>query len=61
MVSAIFWAEPVLMSAPASMPEVMMRSTEDIMLCAPETMVFTVVTSPPPPMMPPTSAPRIRL
>ena len=61
MVLAIFWAEPVLISAPASTPEVMIRSTEDIMEEAPETMVFTVVTRPPPPMRPPTRAPRIRL
>ena len=61
MVSAIFCAEPVLISAPARIPDVMMRRTEDIMLCAPLTMVFTVVTSPPPPIMPPRRAPRIRL
>ena len=34
---------------------------ESLVLCAPETMVSTVVTRPPPPMMPPSSAPRIRL
>ena len=60
MVSAIFWAEPVLMSAPARMPLVRMRRTEDIMEPAPLTMVLTVAARPPPPMRPPTSAPRIR-
>lgn len=61
MVSAMRLAEPVLMRAPAKMPEVMIRRTEDIMLWAPEIMKSTVVASPPPPMMPPMRAPRIRL
>ena len=60
MVSAIFWAEPVLMRAPARMPLVRMRRTEDIMEPAPLTMVLTVFTSPPPPIRPPIRAPRIR-
>ena len=61
MVSAIFSAEPVLISAPASIPEVIIRRTELIMPCAPETMVATVVARPPPPIIPPTKAPNIKL
>ena len=61
MVSAIFSAEPVLIRAPARMPLVRMRSTDDIMEPAPLTIVETVPSSPPPPIRPPTSAPRMRL
>ena len=59
--SAIFSAAPVLMRAPAKIPEVRMRSTDDIILCAPDTMVPTVPVRPPPPTIPPMRAPRIRL
>ena len=61
MVSAIFSAAPVLISAPARMPLVRMRSTLLIIEPAPETMVETVPARPPPPTRPPISAPRIRL
>ena len=60
MVSAIFCAAPVLMSAPARIPLVKMRSTEDIMEPAPLTIVETVPARPPPPINPPIKAPRIR-
>ena len=59
--SAIFSAEPVLIRAPAKIPDVSIRSTEDIILWAPATMVSTVVTRPPPPTNPPIKAPRIKL
>ena len=61
MVSAIFSADPVLISAPARIPEVKIRRMDDIIPCAPETIVFTVSTNPPPPMIPPNNAPMIRL
>ena len=59
--SAIFSAEPVLISAPARIPDVRIRKTEDIIPCAPLIIVLTVPVSPPPPMNPPINAPRIRL
>ena len=40
-------------SVPASIPEVSILSTDDIMLEAPETIVFTVSVRPPPPITPP--------
>ena len=61
IISAIFSAEPVLINAPARMPEVRIRRTEDIMPWAPEIMVSTVPARPPPPMMPPINAPKTRL
>ena len=61
IVSAIFSAEPVLISDPARIPLVRIRRTDDIIEPAPLTMVFTVLVSPPPPIRPPISAPRIRL
>ena len=61
MVSAIFSAEPVLISAPARIPLVRILRIEDIIDPAPLTIVLTVVASPPPPIRPPISAPRIRL
>ena len=61
MVSAIFSADPVLIRAPARIPLVRIRRTDDIMEPAPLTIVFTVLASPPPPIRPPISAPRIRL
>ena len=60
MVSAIFCAAPVLISAPARIPLVRIRSTEDIMEPAPLTIVETVPARPPPPINPPIKAPRIR-
>ena len=48
-------------SVPASIPEVSILSTDDIMLEAPETIVFTVSVRPPPPITPPINAPNIRL
>ena len=62
MTCAIFSADPVRMSAPARMPEVMIRRTEVIMLPAPVIMESTVTPRfPPEPISPPTRAPMIRL
>ena len=60
IVSAIFSAEPVFISAPARIPDVSILNTDDIMPDAPETIVLTVVVSPPPPISPPINAPTIR-
>ncbi len=61
ILSAIFSADPVLIKAPAKIPDVKMRNMDDIIPCAPNTIVLTIVTKSPPPIKPPTNAPRMRL
>ena len=59
--SAIFSAAPVLIRVPARIPEVIILSTEEIILCAPLTIVSTVNIRFPLPITPPIRAPKIRL
>ena len=59
--SAIFSADPVLIRAPARIPDVRIRSTDDIILDAPLTIVLTVCTRSPLPISPPIRAPAMRL
>ncbi len=60
--SAIFsWQIPVLIRAPARIPDVRIRSTDDIILDAPLTIVLTVCTRSPLPISPPIRAPAMRL
>ena len=51
-----------MISTPARIPEVMILSTEEIILSPPVTIAETVVTRLPPlPIIPPIRAPKIRL
>ena len=59
--SAIFSADPVLIRAPARIPDVRIRSTDDIILDAPLTIVLTVCTRSPLPISPPIRAPAMTL
>ena len=62
MTWAIFSAAPVLINAPARIPDVMILSTDVIMLPAPVIMVETVrARSPYEPITPPIKAPMMRL
>ena len=61
IVSAIVSAEPVLIKAPAKIPEVIILNTGDIIPCAPVTIALTEPANPAPPITPPTKAPKIKL
>ena len=59
--SAIFSAEPVIMSAPAKIPDVNILKTADTIPWHPVIIAAMVVSRPPPPMTPPIKAPSIKL